>query len=258
MKISAYIVTLNEEKRLEKTLQAVKQVADEIIIVDSGSTDRTEEISKKYNCKFIFHKWKNISSQKQFAQNQCQNDFVLSLDSDEILSPKLIDEINEIKINSDFDAYKIIIKDIYPNQIKPSLFAKKYNLIRLYNRKVVTMPDNLTHDRVVFLKKDVKIKQLKNIIYHNSYVSLSQMWFKYNMYTDELLKTYIIENKKYSKIRLIYEFPLQFIKYYFLKRQFLNGWFGFINSVSLAYFRFLKIAKNIEYQLINNKKKDDK
>ena len=104
MKLSVYIVTLNEEKRLEKTLQAVQQVADEILIVDSGSTDKTKEIAEKYNAKFIFHKWKNISSQKKFAQDTCENDFVLSLDADEVLSPRLIEEINQVKSNQKYKA----------------------------------------------------------------------------------------------------------------------------------------------------------
>lgn len=248
MKLSVYIVTLNEEKRLEKTLQAVQQVADEILIVDSGSTDKTKEIAEKYNAKFIFHKWKNISSQKKFAQDTCENDFVLSLDADEVLSPRLIEEINQVKSNQKYKAYKIKIKDMYPNDKKPKIFAKSYNLVRLYDRNVATMPDDLTHDRVVF-KEETKIGQLSNIVYHYSYISLTQSWYKYNMYTDELLKTDITKGKKYSKFRLITEMPYQFFRYYILKRQFLNGWFGFINAVSLSFFRFLKIAKWVEYDL---------
>jgi len=90
VKLSVYLVTLNEEKRLEKTLKAASKVADEIVVVDSGSTDKTKDIALKYKAKFIFHEWKNISAQKHFAQNECKNDWVLSLDADEVLSEKLI------------------------------------------------------------------------------------------------------------------------------------------------------------------------
>ena len=103
--------------------------------------------------------------------------------------------------------------------------------------------------------KDVEVGQLKNLVYHYSYISLTQSWFKYNMYTDELLTTYIATGKKYSKLRLIIEMPYQFFRYYILKRQFLNGWFGFINAVSLSFFRFLKIAKCVEYDLSKSKEK---
>ena len=252
VKISAYLVTLNEEQRLEKTLKAVSQVADEIIVVDSGSTDKTEEIAKKYNAEFIFHKWKNISSQKNFAQNKCANDWVLSLDADEVLSENLIKEIKKIKENPNADAYKIKICDMLPGDKKPRIFAKTYNQVRLYNRTKANMPDDLTHDRVV-LGENCKVEQLMAKVHHYSYVSLTQFWFKLNMYTDELVKTALEKNKKYSLIRLYTEFPRQFLVYYFKRRYCLYGTCGFWMATSYAYFRFLKIAKYFEYKALNKK-----
>lgn len=252
-KLSVYIVTLNEEARLPRTLEAARQVADEIIVVDSGSTDKTCEIAEKYGAKVIFHKWKNISSQKNYAQNQCQYDYVLSLDADEVLSDKLINEIKHVKENPQSKAYKMRIVDMYPGDKKPRTFAKDYNLVRLYHKEFATMPDDLTHDRVV-LKEGVIPAQLKNKVYHYSYLSLSKTWDKYNAYTDELLKTAIATGKTYSTFRLTIEFPYQFMRYYFVKRFFLIGKFGFINAVTLAYFRFLKIAKWHEYKLMQKDK----
>lgn len=246
-KLSVYIVTLNEEQRLGKTLAAAKKIADEIIVVDSGSKDKTCEIAESYRAKVIFHKWKNISSQKRYAQNQCQYDYVLSLDADEVLSDELIDEINRIKQNPEYRAYRLKIADMYPGDKKPSVFAKSYELVRLYHKEYATMPDDLTHDRVI-VKQGVQIGRLKGKIYHYSYLSLKKTWDKYNDYTDELLKTAIATGKGYSTLRLSVEFPYQFMRYYFFKRLFLQGKFGFINAVTLAYFRFLKIAKWHEYK----------
>ena len=149
IKLSAYIVTLNEQERLGRTLEALQQVADEIVIVDSGSTDKTQEIAQQYKTRFLFHKWKNISSQKHYAQEQCQNTWVLSLDADEVLSPELIKEIQQIKKNPTADAYRVRIGDMFPGFKKPRKWTRKYNLVRLYNRQKATMPDDLTHDRVV-------------------------------------------------------------------------------------------------------------
>lgn len=255
MKLSVHIITLNEEDRLERTLQAAAQVADEIVVVDSGSTDRTGEIAQKYGAKFIFHKWKNMSSQKQFAQNQCQNDWVLSLDADEVLSPGLIREIQDLKRMDAIpveNVYKIKITTMYPGDAKPRLFANYYNLERLYNRRVSTMPDDHSHDRVV-LGESARVIQLKNQIYHYSYISLSKIWFKYNLHSDELIKTAIAKGKSYSKFRLVFEFPAQFLRYYLVRGQILHGWWGFISSVTSAYFRFLKIAKYVEYRMTKGK-----
>lgn len=253
IKLSIYIVTLNEEKRLDKTLKAASEVADEIVVIDSGSTDKTKEIALKYGANFLFHQWKNISSQKHFAQNACQNDWVLSLDADEVLSADLIKEIKAVKENPTADAYKIKICDMLPGDSKPRCFAKTYNLVRLYNRKKANMPDDLTHDRVV-LNEGCSVLRLKSKVWHYSYVSLTQLWYKLNMYTDELVQTALKKNKKYSKLRLYTEMPRQFLIYYFKRRYVLYGLCGFWMATSYAYFRFLKIAKWFEWQALHKKK----
>lgn len=253
VKISAYIVTLNEEKRLGKTLQALKKVADEIFVIDSGSTDKTQEIAEKYGAKFLFHKWKNISAQKHYGQELCHNDWVLSLDADEVLSPELIAEIKEKMKNPTADAYRIKICDMLPGDKKPRLFAKTYNQVRLYNRKKSNMPDDLTNDRVV-VGEGAVVEQLESKVFHYSYISLTQTWFKLNMYTDELVKTAVEQGRKYSKLRLYTEFPRQFLVYYFKKRYFLYGTCGFWMATTYAYFRFLKIAKWFEWKALNSVK----
>lgn len=253
VKISAYIVTLNEEKRLGKTLQALKKVADEIFVIDSGSTDKTQEIAKKYGAEFLFHKWKNISAQKHYGQELCHNDWVLSLDADEVLSPELIAEIKEKMKKPTADAYRIKICDMLPGDKKPRLFAKTYNQVRLYNRKKSNMPDDLTNDRVV-VGENVVVEQLQAKVFHYSYISLTQTWFKLNMYTDELVKTAVEQGRKYSKLRLYTEFPRQFLVYYFKKRYFLYGTCGFWMATTYAYFRFLKIAKWFEWKALNSVK----
>jgi glycosyltransferase involved in cell wall biosynthesis len=257
MKLSVYIVTLNEEERLENTLKAASQVADDMLVVDSGSTDRTEEIARKYGARFVFHKWKDISSQKRFAQNECHHDWVLSLDADEVLSDPLIEEINDLKRSEEnpiVNVYKVKITAVYPGEKKPGIFANHYNLIRLYNRKKATMPDNLILDRVV-LDEDCRVKQLKNEVYHFSYISLTKMWYKYNLYSDEQVKAAIATGKRYSKWRLPVELPAQFLRYYILRGQFLHGWWGLISATTSAYFRFLKVAKYVEYQMTRGKGK---
>lgn len=252
VKISAYIVTLNEEQRLGKTLAALQQVADEIIVVDSGSTDKTEEIAKQYGAKFVFHEWKNISSQKHYGQELCKNDWVLSLDADEVLSDELIIEINAEMNNPQADVYKIKICDMMPGDKKPRALAKSYNLERLYDKRKSNMPDYLTNDRVI-VGKNAKVAQLKHKIYHYSYISLTRVWYKLNMYTDELVKTAVEQGRYYTHLRLYTEFPRQFLRYYFIKRYFLYGTCGFWMATTYAYFRFLKIAKWFEWRALNKK-----
>lgn len=256
-KISAYIVTLNEEQRLGKTLAALREVADEILVIDSGSTDKTKEIAQQYGAKFVFHEWKNISAQKHYGQELCRNDWVLSLDADEVLSPELIAEIKNVMENPDADGYKMRICDMLPGDTKPRRLAKTYNQVRLYNRRKCNMPDDLTNDRVIW-GDDAVICQLKGKIHHYSYVSLSQIWFKLNMHTDELVKTANEQGRHYCRFRLYTEFPRQFLIYYFKKRYCLYGTCGFWMATTYAYFRFLKIAKWFEWQALHKTPRAEK
>ena len=162
-----------------------------------------------------------------------------------MLSPDLIAEINRIKADPVHLAYKVRIGDMFPGFKKPRRLAQKYNLVRLYDRRLSTMPDDLTHDRVR-VGENVSVGQLKGLVHHYSYLSLHQTWVKYNLYTDELVKTALVKGKKYSRIRLVTEFPRQFFIYYIVRRQIFNGLWGLVMATTLAYFRFLKIAKYFE------------
>jgi len=252
VKISAYVITFNEEKRLGKTLDALEKVADEIIVVDSGSTDKTEEIAKQHNVKFIHHDWVSYANQKNFAQNQCSNEWLLMIDADEVLSDDLIKEINEIKKDPLYVVYKMRIGDMFPGFKRPRRLTKMYNLERLYHRDYATMyPDLLTKDRIA-LTEDVRVGQLKGLVHHYSYLTLENQINKLNRFTNQVIETALSEGKHYSRVRLVTEFFRQFFCYYIIKRQFLNGRWGFVSAVTLAYFRFLKIAKWFEWKATNS------
>ncbi len=246
-KLSAYIVTLNEEKRFPKTLEALSKVADEIIVVDSGSKDKTKEIAESFNCKFVYNKWVSYCDQKHFAQELCSNDYVLMLDADEVLSPELIKEIKEEKKNFKFNAYNLIIKNMNPNDLKPRMFAKKYNVVRLYNKKYANLPKDLMNKDRVKVQDSEVIGQFKNYILHYCFLTIHDAIAKYNKHSTELVQTAIKNNKHYSTLRLTTEFPRQFFKYYFIQGFFIYGSYGFTQAMILAYFRFLKIAKVIAY-----------
>lgn len=245
-KLSVYIVTYNEEHRLEKTLQAASQVADEIVVVDSGSEDKTVDIAKKYGAKIYYNEWKTYCEQKHFAENKCSNNFVLLIDADEVLSDELIAEIKAEKQDFKANAYKIKIVDMLPHDKKPSRFAQTFNPVRLYNRQYASMPkDKMNKDRVD-VAEGQKIAQLNGKILHYSFVSLERALDKFNRHSTELQKTLVKEGKSFSVLRLVTEYPRQFCRYYFLKGYVFRGTDGFICASTMAYFRYLKIAKWFE------------
>lgn len=256
MLLSVYLITKNEEQRLEKTLAQAAKVADEILVVDSGSTDNTLKIAKSFGAKTLHHDWVSYCEQKNFAEQQCANDWVLMLDADEVLSEELVEEINRLKSGEpEFNAYKIKIVNMFPQDEKPRRFAHCFKPVRLYNRKFASMPKDLYNKDRVKVTEGQKVGKLKNLIHHFCILTLEQATNKYNIHSSELVKTLAAEKRKVSKLRIFTEFPRQFLHYYLGKRYCLLGTQGYIQALILANFRFLKIAKYYEYTELNKKKK---
>lgn len=251
MKLSVYIITYNEEKRLQATLQAVQKIADDLVIVDSYSHDKTIAIAQHFGARIFKRKWTTYADQKNFAQNQCLFDWVLSLDADEVLSPELIKELSDLKkTDPKHMAYRLKIADMFPGMPFKKM-TRTYRLIRLYHRKYATMPDHLmTMDRIALLKKTT-VGDLYSPVLHYSFLNISHQVEKLNRYTDEVQFAIRYKERTYSFMRLFFEFPRQFFNYYLIRRYCLHGIFGFIAAMNLAYARFLKIAKSIEREKQN-------
>jgi glycosyltransferase involved in cell wall biosynthesis len=244
--LSLYIITLNEEKRLPKVLDSVKGLVDEIVVVDSGSVDRTGEIAAKYGAKFLFHEWESVGHQVKWAEEQCSYRWVLRLDADEVLSEELALEIGEVRRSGTKEGYVIKISEMVVGRKRPNSWVWHYNLIRLYNRDAFTMTGELDHDDVKKIKPGASVGRLAGFVHHYSYLSIHQLVAKHNLETDRMVHRAIIQDKNYSPWRMVGAMSLNFLKRYLLDRFFLYGFWGFIYSVDFSFTRFLKFAKFYE------------
>ena len=247
--VSVFIITQNEEKYIEKTLKSVS-LFDEVILVDSGSTDSTLNIAKRYGAKIYSHPWQGYAKQKQYAMSLCANEWVLNLDGDEAINQNLIDAFEVILEEDKADSVRFWRNDIFID--KPlSYWSKKSNNLRLYKKSKSFFDDSrLVHESATVDGTEIFINETFD---HFGYGSIETLTTKNNNYSSLKASEKFSKGKKLSNIKLFTIFPLVFIKEYFFQRKIFSGKRGLILAVINAYYAFSKEAKLFEnYQLKNN------
>ena len=239
--ISVFVITLNEEQHLEEMLRSVKGF-DEIVLVDSGSTDETLSIAKHYGAKITHQSWLGFANQKAFAMSLCKNQWVLNLDGDEVLPPELADSIQAAVNQQKADAFRLCFEDMFWGQPMSPRSAKR-SIVRLYNKDKITFPkDRLVHENVK-LQKGAKERSVAGHVTHYGYNSCALLITKQNLYSSLKAQEKFNKGKKPSVLKLLIIFPLIFIKSYFLRKMFFSGRRGLVYATIEAVYGFLKEAK---------------
>jgi glycosyltransferase involved in cell wall biosynthesis len=253
VKISVIIITFNEEKNIERCLLSVKDIADEIIIVDSFSTDRTEEIAAHFNVRFIKNKFEGHIQQKNVALDLTSYNYVLSLDADEELSQKLRSEILKIKENWKYDAYCFIRRTRFYN--KWIRFGDWYpdRKLRLWDKTKGRWGGINPHDRVIMNTRTSKCK-VKGYLLHYYYNDTTEHAEQLNYFATIAAREYYHMGRKASLITILVHSGWRFFRAYFLKGGFLDGSVGYIVARYYSFYTFLKYTKLRQHLRDNNKK----
>ncbi len=223
--ISAVIITKNEEKNIERCLLSLKSVVDEIIVVDSFSTDQTEQICKRYQVLFIKRAFTDYASSKNFGNSYAQYPYILSLDADEALSDELRSNILEEKKDFKHIGYFFNRKTNYCGQWVNYCGWYPDPKLRLW-QKTKGEWEGKIHEKVVL--QDHNIGQLKGDILHYSYTSIQQHQQKLNHYTDLMAKDLFDKDKKATFVKLYLSPIFKFFRQFILQGGFLDGYYGFI------------------------------
>jgi glycosyltransferase involved in cell wall biosynthesis len=248
--ISAFIISKDEADRIGPTLAALREVADEIVVVDSGSKDETVAIAQRAGARVFHQDWLGYGPQKRFAEDQCTHDWLLNLDADEVLSPELVDEIRALFQGSgpDRDAYEIVIAEVFPGERAPAAFAYSLAPVRLYDRRKGRYADSTVHDRVD-LAPGATVARLRHRVHHFSIRSLRHEMTKLLTYADRIAAAKEHRHRRPGALRLVSEFPLAFLKAYVLRRHFLRGAYGWAIAINYAYYRHMRIVAMYEHWL---------
>ena len=244
--VSVYIITKNEAQRIGRAVCSVVEWADEVIVVDSGSTDDTVAIAASSGARVLHRDWNGYGPQKRFAEDQCRNDWVLNIDADEEVTAELAKEIQSAVDHAadDIAAFKLRITDLLPGETRLAPFAYSYHVLRLYNRQRGNMSIHPYQDRVEIASG--RVKSLRGRILHHSFVSWSKTTEKLNFYTSEVGDTRAAAGKIPSVLRVWFEFPATFLKMWLLRRFIFRGTMGFAISLNVSWLNVLRLLKTRE------------
>ena len=242
--LSVVIITLNEEDKIKDCLESVKW-ADEIIVVDSFSADKTIDIAKEYTDKIFQRKFPGFGEQKNFAISKAAGDWILSIDADERVTPGLAEEIKTVTAESKTNGCLVPIKTYFLGKwLRHCGWWPNYKL-RLFKRDSGTMSDSLVHEAISISGQTSK---LKNHLDHYSYTSIDEYMEKLERYTSLAADAMLKKGKKFSIFTALARSFFAFFKIYILKAGLFDGKEGFIFAKLSAYYNFIKHIKLWERQ----------
>ena len=239
-KISVIIITYNEEKNIQRCLESVKW-ADEIVVVDGFSDDCTQEICRKFTDRVFQAKWSGFGQQKNLCAEKSSYKWILNIDSDEVISNELASEVrNLLHKGPEFPLYKIPRKNYFGSRwIQHGGWYPDY-IARLYDKTKVAFSENIVHEGLI---PDNIYGLLKYPIIHYSYQGMADYVERQNHYSSLSAKQKIANRVKATWLDLFFKPIMTFLKIYFLKQGFREGFLGFFLAISASYYTFLKYAK---------------
>lgn len=241
MSLSVIIITYNEERNIGRCLESLTGIADDILVVDSFSTDKTEEICKQHGVRFIQRKFDGYGNQKRFATKQAKFDYILSLDADEALSPELRKSILDEKKNWSKPCYSFNLRNHYCGT--PIRHCGWYpdRHVRLFNRNVTDWTQKDVHESIAVADNKI-VMQLKGDLLHYTCTTIAEHQEKEKKYARMNADSLVKKGKNILWITPYIKGVFRFFKTYIIKLGILDGYYGFVISKTLAKSSFYKYA----------------
>jgi glycosyltransferase involved in cell wall biosynthesis len=241
--ISVVIITLNEEDKIGRCISSVHDIVDEVVVVDSYSTDRTEEVCRSFDkVVFIKQKFLGYIEQKNFAKDQAKGNFILSLDADEALDADAREELKKIRYNAGADAYAWNrLNNFCGKWIRHGAWYPDRK-VRLWRNGMGTWTGMNPHDKLT-LKTGGKTERLKGHILHYTVADLREHIAQMNSFSSIGAAALFKKGCKGVSVRIIINPLFRFFRDYFIKMGFLDGYYGFLIAMNTSYGVFLKYSK---------------
>jgi glycosyltransferase involved in cell wall biosynthesis len=246
MKISAVIITFNEERNIERCIQSLRGVVDEIVVVDSYSTDNTEVICKRFGCRFVKHAFGGYIEQKNYALAQAGNEYVLSLDADEALSDSLKKSILKVKQQGEGSAATGYTMNRLTNYCGSWIRHGSWypdRKLRLFNRKKSCWGGDNPHDKVI-MDEGCKAVWLPGDLYHYSFYTVEEHRKQSLKFADISARALYARGRRAGLIQVLFRPLFKIFRDYLFKLGFLDGYYGLLIcmiTVKATYFKYTKL-----------------
>jgi glycosyltransferase involved in cell wall biosynthesis len=250
--LSIVIVCKNEAGNIERVLDTLINVSDDIFIYDNGSTDGTLDILKAYPVRVHQGEWAGYGKTKHQAVLLAKHDWILALDADEAIDETLQQELLSLQLGSVNEVYKLRFKNFLGKKhLKWGEWGTDWH-IRLFNRNKVNWDDALVHEQLV-LPGDVVVKKLQGNVLHRTVKDIAEYSSKTVHYALLNAEKYHQKGKKATWIKRFLSPGFTFFKYYIIRLGFLDGWYGLLTARMTAFYTFLKYARLHELTRRKNK-----
>jgi glycosyltransferase involved in cell wall biosynthesis len=244
--LSVLIRTLNEADRVGKTLASVVPLGAEIVVVDAGSKDDTVAIAESFGARVLHNSWPGFGPQRRFGEERCTHDHVFSVDADEILTPEIVSEIRAVFLQGAPPPLMTVRKALIPpHWEKPPLWAFCHEYVLIFDRRIARTADNPNWDKVV-APPGTATHRIKSPLWHYSFRNWSHMVAKTNQVAKLAADTMPVRPRWLLALRLAFEFPVSFLKFYFVRRYFLAGFDGLTQALISAFGRYVRVAMMLE------------
>lgn len=247
MQLTVIIVCKDGEEKLPEVLRSVHGLGDEILFYDSGSGDRSKEIARSFGARIVEGPWEGYGRTRYKAAQLARYDWILMLDTDEVLDNELKESIGSIDLEKINIAYNISYKNFFGNKyIRYGEWGNDSH-VRLGNRRGIKTDAEIVHEKL-FFQPGIEVKNLNGNILHYTVKDAPHYASKQMTYAWLCADKYLKQGKNATSLQLFISPVFTFCKNYILKLGFLDGWQGFVCAQMSAWYTFLKYARLKELQ----------
>lgn len=241
-KLSVVVMTFNEEANIERCLASVKTLADDLLVVDSFSTDRTVELAQKMGARVIQHAFDGYVAQRKFSIEAAKFQFVLTIDADEWLSETLATSITAAKNRKQFDCYEMNRCNSIGGQWIRHGGWYPDRKIRLFEREKVRIAGEEPHDKILPVH-GASVGRLTGDLLHESDANIASRYFTINKHSTAAARHLFAKGKKSNWASILFKPAARFLSEYVIKTGFLDGFYGFVVALSSAHYVYLREVK---------------